>query len=288
MKYASITIIIANFNNGRYLDECINSIMQSSTLPQRIIVVDDCSTDESISVLDRISLQNPILRVEKLGINMGFANALNIALDIVETELVMRLDPDDYIRPTRIENQVRFLYDNTEVGVVGSNVSYFQDDGSSIAGGSNFESGHDWIKKKYLEGEHGIMHGATASRAHLYAKYRYRQEYVPAEDYDIFSRMVKDGIIFANIPERLSLIRIHVDSVSNTLKFETVRKTFLLREEVFGIRYSSLLTSIAYISRKHYRLALFSSTKLAKAYHLLLSGIFNPRAVLRRLYKFIN
>lgn len=285
VNYAPISIVIANYNNARYLDDCIDSIMQSTILPQSIIVVDDGSTDNSVSVLERISLEISMLELVKFEKNKGFAEALNKALDCVETEFVMRLDPDDCILPNRIECQVKFLIENRNVGVVGSNVSYFKDDGSKIAGESNFKSDHEWIKQKYLEGEHGVMHGATASRSNLYDLYRYRQEYVPAEDYDIFSRMVKGGIIFANIPDRLSLIRIHVSSVSNTLKFDTVQKTFLLREENFGIKYSSLLTSIAFTSRKHYRLALFSSTVTAKVYHLLISGILNPRAVLRR---FIN
>lgn len=283
MKSAPISILIANYNNGKYLECCIDSIMKSSILPERIIVVDDGSTDDSVSVLERLSLSNLIIKLVKLDKNVGFANALNCGLKFLDTEFVMRLDPDDCIKPNRIELQVNFLINNNKVGVVGSNVYYFQDNLNNIVGESNFEREHSWIEKKYFEGEHGVMHGTTTSRSNLYKCYQYRQEFVPAEDYDIYSRMLRGGVVFENIKEPLSLIRIHKDSVSNTLRFDTVHKTFALRELIFGIKYSKLITKISFVSRKHYRLALFSSSSFEKIYHLLVAGLLNPKAVLRRL-----
>ena len=67
----------------------------------------------------------------------------------------------------------------------------------------------------------------------IFKKHLYNQANVPAEDYDIFSRMIKDGAKAKSISENLTFVRIHQNSVSTTLPFSTVKKTYLLRDEVF-------------------------------------------------------
>jgi glycosyltransferase involved in cell wall biosynthesis len=278
-----VTIVTANYNNGRYLDSFFKSILNSSSLPECVIVVDDGSTDDSKSILDKFCNEIPNLIVIKFSKNRGFANALNAGMEMVNTEFVLRLDPDDWIEPKRIETQIKFLEQNRNIGVVGSNVVYVNDLNGSVAGNSNFRADHGWISKKYKNGEYGIMHGAICARSVLFKKYQYQQDYVPAEDYAIFAQMISDGVQFANIQEVLSNIRIHSESISNSLKFETIEKIFLLRKKLFKINYSPIEVRFAFISRRNYRIALSCDMSFEKIYRLTVASIFNPRAVLRRL-----
>lgn len=278
-----VTIVTANYNNGRYLDNFFKSILNSSSLPECVIVVDDGSTDDSMIILDKYCNEIPNLIVIKFSKNRGFANALNAGMEMVTTKFVLRLDPDDWLESTRIETQIKFLEQNRNIGVVGSNVVYVNDLNGSVVGYSNFRSEHGWISKKYKNGEYGIMHGAICARSVLFKKYQYRQDYVPAEDYAIFAQMISDGVQFSNIQEVLSYIRIHSESISNSLKFETIEKIFLLRKNIFRINYSAIEVRFAFISRRNYRIALSCDMSFEKIYRLTVASIFNPRAVLRRL-----
>jgi glycosyltransferase involved in cell wall biosynthesis len=278
-----VTIVTANYNNGRYLSNYFESILNSSALPECIIFVDDGSTDESMSILDSYKSRMTNLVVIRFPQNRGFANALNSGMELVTTNFVIRLDPDDWIEPTRIETQLTFLENNSNIGVVGSNITYVNDSDGSVAGTSNFKLDHDWIMSKYINGEYGIMHGAICARSALFRKYKYKQDYVPAEDYAIFALMISDGVQFANIQSTLSYIRIHRKSISNSLKYETIEKIFHLRSDIFNIKYSAIDVRFAYISRRNYRIALSCKMSFEKIYHLIVAGIFNPGAVLRRL-----
>ena len=88
-------------------------------------------------------------------------------------------------------------------------------------GNSNFPQESEKIRKRFQKGEHGLLHGTVMGKTLIFKKHLYNQANVPAEDYDIFSRMIKDGAKAKSISENLTFVRIHQNSVSNTLPFST-------------------------------------------------------------------
>lgn len=98
----SVSIIINNYNYGRYLWQAIDSALNQTYPNTEVIVVDDGSTDDSQQVIasygDRIS---PILKQ-----NGGQASALNAGFAISQGDIVMFLDADDYLLPDTVEQVV--------------------------------------------------------------------------------------------------------------------------------------------------------------------------------------
>ena len=108
MNKADVSILTANYNNGKYIEELIRSVLTSTMLPIQFIIVDDGSTDNSVEIIKSYSSQYDFIELIKLEKNQGFANALNAGLKQVRGCFVLRVDADDYVAPDRLEKQYLF------------------------------------------------------------------------------------------------------------------------------------------------------------------------------------
>ena len=282
-----IDILSANYNNGEYLKRFIESVIDSTVLPNQLIIVDDASNDDSLKVIESFEGRDLNIKLIKLAENVGFANALNQGLLHVKSSYILRIDPDDIIHPDRIEKQFEFLEQHKLVDIVGSDVIYFTDSESNITGRSNFPSEHSQIVKCYQDGSHGVCHGSVLLKSRCLLDEQYKQENVPAEEYDIFSRLLRKNYTFANIQKALTLVRIHSSSVSNNMPFSTVEKTFKLREDLWGLKANKLYIYKEFIARNAYR-KYIASQSYSRYFLLILAAIMKPISALKRLFKHAN
>tara|TARA_B100000900_G_scaffold415990_1_gene448345 strand:- start:13819 stop:14682 length:864 start_codon:yes stop_codon:yes gene_type:complete len=283
-EIVSVDILIANYNNSEYLDSFFESIAKSTKLPKNIIFVDDCSIDDSVLKVKKTVIRNVNIKLIKLNKNIGFANALNEGLKFIDSEYVLRIDPDDILHPERIESQLKEFRKNPILDIVGSNVVYFKDVIQNVMGKSNFPIDHNDIKTQYINGNHGLCHGALMIKSNCFLDNKYKQESFPAEEYDIFSRMINSGKLTLNLPENLTYVRIHHESVSNEMPISTVIKTFKLREKHFDIKTSKTKIKIEHVRRKYYRKFLYTDYKY-RYLLLLVVIILSPSRLIKRLKK---
>ena len=89
-QYCDVSIICANYNNGKYLDEFFSGVINSTVLPKELIIIDDGSSDNSLEILSRYNL--PYLKVIVLENNLGFANALNEGISKAKGKYILRVD----------------------------------------------------------------------------------------------------------------------------------------------------------------------------------------------------
>ena len=283
-KTVSVSIVAANYNNGIYLKDFVNSILASTVLPVELIVVDDGSTDNSLEILNSFS-RLPFFKLISFKNNKGFCHALNAGIEAATGDYIMRADPDDIILESRIEAQTSFLQDHDDIDVVGSNVIYFNSETGKDLIKSNFPLEHHGIKKEYLNGDHGIQHPTTLIRAQVMKQYRYVQENVLAEDYEIFAKMIKDGHRFANIKDPLLRMRIHAGSAGSNIKFDVIKKTFQLRDMLFNTLTSRAKVRCYYFYMLNFRRFLLSNSTMAKWGYLTLAVLCQPQKLVKRIVK---
>jgi glycosyltransferase involved in cell wall biosynthesis len=279
---ADISLVAANYNNGPYLTEFIESILASSLLPAEMIIIDDGSTDESLEVLRRYELL-PIARFIYLDQNHGFANALNKGIAAAGCKFIMRADPDDRLHPARIREQFDYLERHPGLSGLGCNVYYFHHLSGRTLNKSNFPLTVHGIAGAYARGEHGMQHPTVMVRSAALKGNSYRQEWVPAEDYDLFARLVNDGHAFENLPGAFYDMRVHPGSASSRLRYDTVKKTYRLRDEIFGCRTSIVRKWFYFLHIRMYRDYLLSTNPLRKAMSLAILACAYPQKILRRL-----
>lgn len=276
-----VSIIAANYNNGAFLEAFINSIINSSTLPEELIIVDDGSTDNSTEILYAYSYL-PCLRTILFDSNQGFTSAINAALQAASCKYVMRADPDDLLYPQRIEIQYDYLEHHPDTDMLGSNADYFDSDSEKTINKSNFPLTHHDIVKAYRKGEHGLLHATVCGKRSVYQNYRY-QQFSPGEDYELFSRMVTDGRHFANLDEALYKVRVHPSSSTSTLGREGIARTFRFRDQIFGTRTSKLRIWFYYNYIRNYRNYQLSGNIIIRYFYLFLAILSYPSKLLKRI-----
>src|SRR5262245_20840904 len=102
MTESLISCIVPVFNGERYLGEAIESILKQSYRPIEIIIADDGSTDDTVTVAARYGTQIRYLRQS----NAGPAAARNLGLSVAAGEFVAFLDADDIWHPEKLARQM--------------------------------------------------------------------------------------------------------------------------------------------------------------------------------------
>lgn len=126
MKNTKVTVIIPCFNDGKYIDDAIQSIIHQTYKDWELIVVDDGSTDtytiEKINKLDYPKTK--VLRKE----NGGVSTARNFGIKRSKSEYILLLDADDLFENTFMEKAVDILDSDKKIGVVSCYERFFYED----------------------------------------------------------------------------------------------------------------------------------------------------------------
>src|SRR5690606_15679406 len=96
------SILIANYNNSKYLTQCMESIVAQTYDNIEVIIVDDRSTDDSIVVIESLKSKYPIIQLHQNDINRGAGFTKKRCIDLSAGELCGFLDPDDALTPEAV------------------------------------------------------------------------------------------------------------------------------------------------------------------------------------------
>lgn len=126
----TVDVVIPCFNGASFIERCIESVLSQTAPVNKIIFVDDGSTDDSLAIILKLQEKHSIIKVITQD-NRGLAAARNKGISFSESSLISFLDVDDYWLPSKIENQLKVftLYSKDRAIVVASN--YFDEIGSS-------------------------------------------------------------------------------------------------------------------------------------------------------------
>lgn len=129
-----MSVIIPNFNKEKYLEECLDSVLNQTLLPTEVIVVDDVSSDGSRDIIRKYSENNPIIKPLFLKENGGVSKARNAGIEAATSEYVTFLDSDDFYYSTKkLENEMSLIKKYREKGkdiLAYSATVLVEDDGS--------------------------------------------------------------------------------------------------------------------------------------------------------------
>ena len=101
MNNPLISVVLPVFNVEQYIEECIESILNQSYVFFELLIIDDCSTDNTLEIL-RSFKDNRINIIEKSN-NKGLVDSLNLGLDLAKGKYIVRIDGDDINTLKRFE-----------------------------------------------------------------------------------------------------------------------------------------------------------------------------------------
>lgn len=111
IKCPDVTIVITNFNYAKYLDRCLRSCLKQKHVNCQIVLVDDCSTDNTEEVLLPFRDKITFLKTEK---NSGVSAASNLGIKHAMGRFIIRVDADDFIHEDTCYFLMRYLQMNRD------------------------------------------------------------------------------------------------------------------------------------------------------------------------------
>lgn len=200
-----VSVIMATYNCADTVEKAIDSILAQTYENWVMIICDDGSTDHTLEILNRYQAQYPekfiIIRNET---NRKLPYSLNHCLEYVETDLVARMDGDDWSIPERFQKQVAYLQQHPGIDMVGTGVG--------VSDGEKMISSIVQPKRPKPE---DMLYGNCFSHATIMT---YKRVYDQLEGYsmdpsvercedlDLWSRFFSAGFVGENIPEELYVI----------------------------------------------------------------------------------
>ena len=116
--FPRVSFIIASYNYARYVGQAIDSLLQQTFKDLEVIVIDDCSSDNSREVLEGYR-NDPRVRLVFHEVNKGHIYTRNEGLRLARGEYVAVMDSDDYChRNDAVERHVAILDEHADVGFV--------------------------------------------------------------------------------------------------------------------------------------------------------------------------
>jgi glycosyltransferase involved in cell wall biosynthesis len=231
-----VSIVMAAFNEEKYIAEAIESVLNQSFTEFEFIIINDGSTDKTEAII--LSYNDPRIRYIKNEQNLKLIASLNKGLKTANGKYIARMDSDDVCVPSRLEKQVAFMEAHPEIGISGAQLLVF----GSEEGVMQYPLSHEDIKLRLFItscfGNNVVIFRKELLEAHdLY----FPQGYLHAEDYKCWTNWVAVTKT-ANLSENLVKYRSHANSVSvqhrtlqratrNRVRKEYISNAFTLNEE---------------------------------------------------------
>lgn len=201
-----ITVLMSVYNDEKYLQESIDSILNQTFKDFEFIIINDGSTDNSFNLLKENAKIESRIKLVINEENIGLIASLNKGLQLASCNLVARMDSDDIAILTRLETQYQFMLEHPEISVCGGGFIY-QENPNRI--------------NIYPESHKDIVISSLydCSLAHPTVIYRkpdilsvggYDKEDLHAEDYGLWVNLIIAGKFkFHNLPIPLIYYRDH-------------------------------------------------------------------------------
>lgn len=209
------------YNVAPYVREAIDSVMQQTYTDFELLVIDDCSTDDTVSVVR--SIDDPRIHIIQNEKNVGLAENLNRGLSHITTEYVARMDGDDIAEPFWLEREVTILDSHPEIGICSGGFERF----GTVKSLVSFPEHHEDCLANMLF-ECSVI--VPTFRMSLYRDHglRYSTYAFPAEDYRFWAECLRVTKIY-NIQATLFHYRMHPMQICTARSKEQQRKVAQVR-----------------------------------------------------------
>ena len=207
-----ITVLMPVYNAQRYLASALESVLGQTFARFQFLVIDDGSTDKSMSILRRYARHDVRIKVVSRE-NRGLVATLNEGLEMARGEYVARMDADDISLPRRLERQFEHMDAHDDVVCLGG---YYQliDQRGRLLTTMTPPTDHNGLESQMLAGHTPICHPSAMMRRSVAVGAKgYNPEMMLAEDLDLWLRLGEVGNL-AVLPEPLVQYRLHGKSVS--------------------------------------------------------------------------
>ena len=209
---------MAVHNGEKYLHEAVQSILNQTFNDFEFIIIDDCSNDQTSTILGSFKKEDRRIKLFRNKKNIGLTNSLNFGLEFAKGKYIARMDADDISHSDRFAKQFQFLESNPQIGLLGTATEIIDKNGCVLG---NFYIAHDdhlirWISLF----DNPFTHSSWMLRKNTLNIIGKSYNDLPvAQDYALASEIIKISKV-ANLPDFLIKWREVDNQISETKKEE--------------------------------------------------------------------
>jgi len=210
-----VSVCMPCYNASKYINECIDSVLNQTFTDFEFVIVDDGSTDKTVQIIKTYSDS----RIRLIENEHDFIESLNTSIRMAEGKYIARMDADDMMMPDRLLIQYNYMEHHPHIDLLGG-------------GFERFGSGQGFYRPPVHTNcitmdemlEHDIIaHPTVMIRKDVFSKIPvlYEDNYRYAEDYKLWMTMLAHGLQLDNLPD--ILIKYRVSHTQNSVKHNKVQ-----------------------------------------------------------------
>jgi len=257
-----VSVIMTVYNGEKYLAEAIESVLNQSFIEFEFIIVNDCSTDASLSIIE--SYQDNRIIIINNEVNLGLSKSCNLAIRYARGSVIVRMDSDDICFANRLQVQYQYLTDHPEIILLGTNADIIDMNGAFIY--TTDLPQNDLEIKESLNFRSTFIHPTVAFRKSFFDKaggyYEPIKHYF--EDFILWNQFAKLGK-FKILPQSLLQYRIVMNSIST----KATTKGYKSLERIIAKRGYAEEQELAYIIKEKANQGTIKNAE--EAYYLILA-----------------
>lgn len=218
MRMPLVSIITPTYNSERFVAETIRSVLAQTYANWELLIVDDASSDETVSIVQQFAKQDDRIKLHTLQTNSGAAIARNTAIEMASGDYIAFLDADDLWKAEKLEKQIAFMQKN-DIAVSFSSYELMDEAGNSLQKmikalpKVNYSK---MLKSNYIGNLTGMYDASKLGKVYM-PNIRKRQ------DWALWLQLVHNVGYAYSLPEPLAIYRVRDNSISsnklNLLKY---------------------------------------------------------------------
>lgn len=226
---SKVSVLMPAYNAEKYIAEAIESILNQTFKDFELIIINDCSTDETWNLIQKYSkLDNRIKSFQNTS-NLKLSKTLNRGIDLANGKYIARMDADDVSMPERLQKQFDYMEQHPDVGIIGSTMEIMNADGK-IIGKRRYGLIDAQIRRNMYRYSPFCHPAIMIRKSILELAGKYDERWNPAEDYELYFRIGKYSK-FANLEDSLLRYRILLKSMTMGLTNKMYWKTVEIRRK---------------------------------------------------------
>ncbi len=221
-KRPLVSVIIPCFNYGRFLAASVGSVISQDGVDLQVIVVDDCSTDETADVAAELAASDPRIEVRSHARNLGHIATYNEGLATASGDYLVLLSADDVLTPGSLARAAALLEAHPNVGFAYGATARFKGSKPHVVNGPwswwTVWPGHDWIRARCRRGWNVIWSPEVVMRASVQRKIGgYRHNLPRSGDFEMWMRAAAVSDVGRVGGVKQACYRLHADSMTQTI-----------------------------------------------------------------------
>lgn len=221
-----VSVGIPFYNSEDYLEFAILSVLAQTYQNWELILVDDGSTDNSLSIAKKFACKDERIRVICDGENKKLPYRLNQLIQESKGNFIVRMDADDVMHPDRLSIQIGYLNNHNDIDLVSSGLISI-DSKNSVRG---YRSSSNIITKLNSKKRFPIVHPSVTARREWYLRNNYSLNFPRAEDLELWNRtFISNDLNIAILPDLLIYYR-EFGNISKEKLINSYNDGFKIRE----------------------------------------------------------